>query len=68
MAYQLGSAGLDRLGEADDVFAALEAGDCDGAADHAAGSAWARQTARRAERVLALIRQCGALPQEEGTP
>ena len=54
MAYQLGTAGLLRFRN---MWAALDRGFYDQAADEALDSLWARQTPNRAERVAAAIRK-----------
>ena len=52
--------GWPRLSSFARMWAALEAGDYETAADEALDSKWARQVGARAERIAALIRGAGA--------
>lgn len=54
MAYQMGVSGLLGFKQ---MLAAIDAEDYQAAATHALDSRWARQTAARAQRVAALIRE-----------
>ena len=55
MAFQLGLGGLAKFRQ---TLALLKAGDYANAADAALDSLWAKQTPERAQRIVALFREC----------